>query len=92
MKHNQRTLIAVVVTGLLFLALATALAFRSYVPGTLAVGHPVVLHTKVMVYHCVACELVRNCGADCKIIDISEALRLGAKPCSRCDGDCLARR
>ena len=92
MKHNQRTFIVAVATAFTLLALATALAFRSPTTRTSVVDHPVVLQTKAMIYHCVACELVRHCGADCRTVDISEARRLGAKPCTTCGGDCLARQ
>lgn len=47
----------------------------------------VVLDTETLVYHCRPCELVKNCGAACVVVDLSEAKRRGAKPCRVCGGD-----
>lgn len=91
MKLKQRTLIAIIAAAFTLFSLATALALRSHIAGTLTAEHPVVINTKAMIYHCVACGLIRNCGMDCKTVDISEARRLGAKPCATCGGDCLAK-
>lgn len=90
MKPSLRTLIEIVLTVLMLLALATALARRSPAPPAPLVDRAVVLHIKSLIYHCPACELVRRCGVDCVTVDISEARRRGAKPCAACGGECLA--
>lgn len=89
-KPSLRTLIEIVLTVLMLLALVTALARRSPAPPAPLVDRAVVLHLKSLIYHCPACELVRRCGADCVTVDISEARRRGAKPCAACGGECLA--
>ena len=76
---------------LLLLFLASALARRDADLGS-AVEIPVVLHMRTLTFHCAACELVRNCGADCVTVALAEARRRGAGPCKTCGGICLARR
>lgn len=76
---------------LLLLFLATALALRAPAPRSAAVDNPVVLHIRTLVYHCPACDLVRQCGTDCVTVDVAEARRRGGRPCTTCGGICLAR-
>lgn len=87
---GMRMLLQFSVAGLLLLSLATALARKP--TAAPVVDQPVVLNIKTLIYHCPACELVRHCGADCATVDISEALRRGARACKICGGNCLARR
>lgn len=98
LNPRARRLLEFSVAGLLLLSLATALAVRPYgtreasVPAAPVVDQSVVLNVKTRIYHCPACELVKHCGTDCVTVDISEAVRRGARPCLTCGGTCLARR
>lgn len=92
MNPGRRTLIEILLAGLLLIVLATALARKAPPPGTGIVEVAVVLNTKTMIYHCPLCDLVRRCGTDCVTVDMSEARRRGAKPCKTCGGDCSARK
>lgn len=87
-----RALIEISTAGLMLLTLATALARRPVpAPTSAVVDVSVVLNLRTMKYHCPACDLVRNCGKDCATMDVTEAVRRGAKPCEICSGTCLAR-
>ncbi|MBI2387125.1 MAG: hypothetical protein HYV14_14130 [Elusimicrobia bacterium] len=83
---------------LMLLLLVTALARKPAGPPegpattAAAIDNPVVLNIRTLIYHCLACDLVRNCGTDCVTVDVAEARRRGAKPCVTCGGICLARR
>ncbi|MEK7233013.1 MAG: hypothetical protein AAB268_04305 [Elusimicrobiota bacterium] len=92
MKNSRRKVVAIVATGLLLLSLVGALGLHPALMRPQSVDRSVVLHTGTMVYHCDACELVRHCGVACVSVDIAEARRRGALPCSTCGGECLARR
>lgn len=100
MTFNARAkrLLEFSVAALLLLSLATALAIRPSVSGGTAaseapvVDQSVVLNNKTRIYHCPSCELIKHCGTDCVTVDISEAVRRGARPCLTCGGTCLARR
>ncbi|MDP3542317.1 MAG: hypothetical protein Q8T11_07620 [Elusimicrobiota bacterium] len=94
-NKRMRRILEVCTAILLLLVLATALALK---PGGTAgstagatVENPVTLNIRTMLYHCPACDLVRHCGTDCRIVDLSEAVRRGGKPCSTCGGVCAAR-
>jgi hypothetical protein len=86
-----RRAIEIFAAVLLLLILVTALARVPAAPGVTAVDNPVVLDIRTLVYHCLACDLVRNCGTGCAVVDVAEARRRGAKPCLTCGGICLAR-
>lgn len=89
-----RVVIELSTAGLMLLTLAAAVALRpgaSPPPSRAAVvDMAVVLDVKTRKYHCPACELVRKCGHDCETVDVSEAIRRGAKPCEICGGTCIA--
>lgn len=89
-----RVVIEISTAGLMLLTLATAVARR---PGAVPPSSPaavvdmtVILDQKTRKYHCPACDLVRKCGPDCASMDVSEAIRRGAKPCELCGGTCVA--
>lgn len=92
MKQSRRTFIEVLLTALLLISLATALARKPHPAGTAIADIAVVLNTKSLIYHCPVCELIRRCGTDCVTVNISEARRRGAKPCKACGGDCIAEK
>ncbi|MBI2788529.1 MAG: hypothetical protein HYX59_07605 [Elusimicrobia bacterium] len=93
-----RRTIEIFAAVLMLLLLVSALARKPAAPSDLAataaaaIDNPVVLNIRTLVYHCPACDLVRNCGTDCVTVDVAEARRRGAKPCVTCGGICLARR
>ena len=95
-----RRTIEIFAAVLMLLLLVTALARKPAEPSpsvsaaTAAptIDNPVILNIRTLVYHCPACELVRNCGTDCATVDVAEARRRGAKPCVSCGGICLARK
>jgi hypothetical protein len=92
LNTRLRRLLEVSTALMLLLFLATALALRAPAPESAAVDNPVTLHIRALVYHCPACDLIRHCGADCVMVDVAEARRRGARPCTTCGGICLARR
>lgn len=95
-----RRTIEIFAAVLMLLLLVSALARKPAEPSpsgsaataSATIDNPVVLNIRTLVYHCPACDLVRNCGTDCVTVDVAEARRRGAKPCVSCGGICLARR
>lgn len=95
-----RRTIEIFAAVLVLLLLVSALARKPADPppsgsaetASATIDNPVLLNIRTLVYHCPACDLARNCGADCVTVDIAEARRRGAKPCVTCGGICLARK
>lgn len=93
-----RRTIEIFAAVLMLLLLVSALARKPAAPpdpaatAAATIDNPVALNIRTLVYHCPACDLVRNCGSDCVTVDVAEARRRGAKPCVSCGGICLARK
>lgn len=92
MTRNARLRVAIEISTatLMLLTLATAVARRPGKAGAPVVDQAVILNSKTRKFHCPVCDLVRHCGPDCATVDLSEAVRRGARPCEICGGVCVA--